>query len=105
MAVTAEALKTFTDAAATFRFADESPYASLSSGPEVLAFGYTTIVRDGGSVEAACDFAEVILRSANASASQARRYAATLARVGFVDLAKRLREIVGRRKHTLRPLT
>ena len=50
------------------------------------------------------EWAEIIIRAAAMSPDQVRSYERTLRRLGYLAVADMMRQIAGRRKHTLRPL-
>jgi hypothetical protein len=75
--------------------------APLTDIPQILAF-VATAARQAGDDEA--DAAEMTVRAADVPPDTVRRSAAILAAMGFHLVAERLREIAGRRKHSLRPL-
>jgi hypothetical protein len=73
----------------------------LTTPEEVLAYA-ATAARSLGGGEA--DLVELIIRSNQVHPDEVRRVERTLRRLGYVKVCDRLREIAGRRKHSLRPL-
>jgi hypothetical protein len=79
--------------------ADLSP---LTSVPEVLAY-VATAARSGEVGEA--DMVELVVRLAGLTPAEIRDAEFTLRRLGYAEVCARLREIAGRRRTTLRPLS
>lgn len=104
MTVTAEVYRDLMEAAAA-----EPPLTGandlepLQSIDQVLSFAFRRFC-DEGDVESALDMTECLVRSLDLDAPAVRRIEATLRPLGFVELADRLRQTAGRRKHDLRPL-
>ena len=84
---------------------NSSHLVSLQTIPQVLGFFFRETVQDGADEDVAVDHVELLVRSVALTPDEVRRSEAVLRRLGFASVAARLREIAGRRRHELRPLT
>jgi hypothetical protein len=104
VALTAEAFAETMSALATMPVPEDNSLAPLTSIAAVIAYAFTSVRRDGADLEHALDVAETVVRAANCMPTELRTAAKVLARLGFSELATRLRQIAGRRKIDLKPL-
>jgi hypothetical protein len=79
-----------------------SDFDALQSIEQVIAFAFRRFADEDPA--SACDWTEMLVRSVGLDAPTVRTIEATLRRLGFIELADRLRLIAGKRKHHLRPL-
>jgi hypothetical protein len=84
---------------------NSSHLVSLQTIPQVLGFFFRETVQDGAEEDVAVDQVELLVRSIALTPDEVRRSEVVLRKLGFTSVSARLREIAGRRRHELRPLT
>src|SRR5438309_4150132 len=102
MSVDAETVEQLRSMAAALPGDAGGDLTPLESIPEVVGY-VIACARQEGRDE--LQDVELVVRGAEISPADLRRAEAVLRPLGYVAVADRLRQIAGRRKHTLRPLS
>jgi hypothetical protein len=82
-----------------------SDLSTLQTIEELYAWLIATARADGADEGGEGDTVETFARFSGATAPEVRAIAATLRQLGYATAADRLREIAGKRRRDLRPLT